>query len=155
MNSKSNSAGYLLGVFSMWSTPQKKEKAGKKMTEWERQRSPVIRPSQIGATSLLVLSSHLFARLLLTHQVWVFLLNTPSLSTHTHTHSVWSLKPTTAPPPHLSPQWMALLPRGLPGLQHCQVPCLQIWVCAAQNEVRLVITRRLEDQSWEWWGGGS
>lgn len=30
MNSKSNSAGYLLGVFSMWSTPQKKEKAGKK-----------------------------------------------------------------------------------------------------------------------------
>lgn len=153
MNSKSNSAGYLLGVFSMWSTPQKKEKAGKKMTEWERQRSPVIRPSQIGATSLLVLSSHLFARLLLTHQVWVFLLNTPSLSTHTH--SVWSLKPTTAPPPHLSPQWMALLPRGLPGLQHCQVPCLQIWVCAAQNEVRLVITRRLEDQSWEWWGGGS
>lgn len=39
MNSKSNSAGYLLGVFSMWSTPQKKEKAGKKkMTEWERDK---------------------------------------------------------------------------------------------------------------------
>lgn len=157
MNSKSNSAGYLLGVFSMWSTPQKKEKAGKKMTEWERDKDLLS-----SALPRLVPPAYLFSPPICSPDYYwhtrceCFCLIPPaSALTHTHTHSVWSLKPTTAPPPHLSPQWMALLPRGLPGLQHCQVPCLQIWVCAAQNEVRLVITRRLEDQSWEWWGGGS
>lgn len=148
MNVKSKSAGYLLGVSSMWSTPsQKKEKVErrskkkKRLNERARQRSLLIRPAQIGGNSpgLLRLSSHLFARLLQTHQVWVLL---PPTSALTHTQAdPWNQplhrRPTYPPP------WMALLPRGLPGLQHCRI-CLfvEIWVCDSQNEVRWAITRR-------------